>query len=265
MDVGNLFSVKGKIALVTGGASGIGLMMTEALVKSGAKVYIASRKKKHLEAVAEQLSEFGECIPIQANLDSEEGCIKLVDAIQTREDKLDILVNNSGKVWGEGYETFPWQAWDTVLTVNLTAPFELMKRFTPMLAKAGTADDPARIVNMGSVVGRRPHGNMSYSYAASKSGIHHMTTILAQELADQNITVNAIAPGPFPSRMMAFVTDDDAAVKELCKSVPLGRIGSPEDAAGTLLYLCSRAGAFVTGAIVPLDGGMGVGRQGKLR
>lgn len=258
MDISNLFSIEGKVALVTGGGSGIGTMATEALVRAGCKVYIASRRLESCEAVAEELNAIGpgQVIALQADLKTEEGTAHLAKALNAHEDKLDILVNNSGMTWGAPFEEFPRNKWDEVFTLNVTAVADLTRRLLPMLRKAGTDDDPARVINLGSVVGTRPVSNMAYSYGASKAAVHHLTRILSNELGADKITVNAIAPGPFPSRMMAHITGDEARRQAMEEGVPLRRCGTPEDIAGVLLMLASRAGSYITGGIIPLDGGL---------
>lgn len=256
--VNDLFTVNGKIALVTGGGSGIGSMATEALVRAGCRVYIASRRLESCQAVADELNVDGpgEVIALQADLSTEEGTAALAHELSEREGKLDILVNNSGTTWGAPFEEFPRAKWDSVLALNVTAVADLTKQLLPLLRCAGTSADPARIVNLGSVVGTRPVSNQAYSYGASKAAIHHLTRMLANEFASMHITVNAIAPGPFPSRMMAHVIQDDARRRAMEANVPMHRCGEPEDIAGVLLMLCSRAGSYITGGIIPLDGGI---------
>jgi len=258
MELGTLFDISGKVALVTGGGSGIGTMATEALVRAGCKVYIASRRLESCEAVAEELNAIGpgQVIAMQADLSTAEGTQQLADMMQDAEEHLHILVNNSGMTWGAPFEEFPRAKWDDVLRLNVTAVADLTRLLLPILRKTGTAEDPARIVNLGSVVGTRPSSNSAYSYGASKAAVHHLTKILANELADSNITVNAIAPGPFPSRMMAHITGDESRRKAMEAGVPLHRVGTPEDIAGVLLLLTSRAGSYITGCIMPLDGGL---------
>lgn len=258
LEIKSLFDVSGKVALVTGGGSGIGTMATEALVRAGCKVYIASRRLDSCEAVADELNVVGPgtVIAMQADLSTEEGTIALAASLADREERLDILINNSGMTWGAPFEEFPRNKWDEVLALNVTAVADLTKHLLPLLKKAGTAEDPARVINLGSVVGTRPVSNMAYSYGASKAAIHHLTRMLANEFGSMHITVNAIAPGPFPSRMMAHVVRDDARRKAMEASVPLRRVGEPEDVAGVLLMLCSRAGGYITGGIIPLDGGL---------
>ncbi|WP_262689603.1 SDR family oxidoreductase [Kordiimonas aestuarii] len=258
MDLSTLYQIGGKVALVTGGGSGIGTMATEALVRAGCKVYIASRRLASCEDVAEELNAVGpgEVIALQADLSTPEGTEGLAKEIEAREGKLDILVNNSGMTWGAPFEDFPRQKWDDVFRLNVTAVADLTRLVLPLLKKAGTKEDPARVVNLGSVVGTRPVSNTAYSYGASKAAVHHLTKILSNELAKFHITVNAIAPGPFPSRMMAFVTENKERRRAQEERVPLHRCGEPEDVAGVLIMLCSRAGGYITGGIIPLDGGI---------
>lgn len=257
----SLFSLEGKTALVTGGATGIGYMITHALVSAGAKVYIASRKLEACEKAAESLVGLaGSCIPFAADLSAEAGVVSLAEFIAGKETALDILVNNSGRSWGAAYEQFPWQAWEDIMTLNVTAPFTLMRELTPLLSAAGSADDPSRVINIGSVMGMEPHGFPAYSYSASKAAIHHITRFMSNELAPKHITVNAIAPGPFPSGMTAFFAQDEKLTAAVTRGVPLGRMGRPEDFAGLILCLCGISGAYMTGAIIPLDGGMNSAR-----
>lgn len=257
----SIFSLEGKTALVTGGATGIGYMITHALVAAGAKVYIASRKLDACKKAAESLSELaGSCIPFGADLSSQDGVVSLAEFIAGNETRLDILVNNSGRSWGAAFEKFPWKAWADIMTLNVTAPFTLIRELTPLLSSSGSADDPSRVINIGSIMGLEPHGFPAYSYAASKAAIHHITRFLSNELAPKNITVNAIAPGPFPSGMTAFFTRDEKLTAAVTRGIPMGRMGRMEDFAGLILCLCGISGAYITGAIIPLDGGMSCAR-----
>ena len=259
--LGSLFSLEGKTALVTGGATGIGYMITHALVSAGAKVYIASRKFEACENAAESLADLpGSCIPFAADLSNEQGVISLADFMADYESQLDILVNNSGRSWGAAFEQFPWKAWEDIMTLNVTAPFTLIRQLTSLLAAAGQTNDPARVINIGSVMGTEPHGFPAYSYSASKAAIHHITRYLSNELAPKHITVNAIAPGPFPSGMTAFFAEDEKLTKAVTRGIPLARLGRPEDFAGLILCLCGVSGAYMSGAIIPLDGGMNSAR-----
>jgi len=257
----SLFSLEGKTALVTGGATGIGYMITHALVSAGAKVYIASRKLEACDKAAASFAGLsGSCIPFGADLSNEEGVVSLAAFIADNEPALDILVNNSGRSWGAPLEQFPWKAWEDIMTLNVTAPFTLVRELTPLLAAAGSADNPSRVINIGSVMGTEPHGFPAYSYSASKAAIHHVTRYLSNELAAKHITVNAIAPGPFPSGMTAFFTRDEKLTTAVTRGVPLGRLGRPQDLAGLILCLCGISGAYITGTIIPLDGGMSAAR-----
>jgi NAD(P)-dependent dehydrogenase (short-subunit alcohol dehydrogenase family) len=249
-----LFDIEGKIAVVTGGSRGIGEMIATGFVSNGVKTYISSRKAEACDATAARLSEQGECISIPCDLSSMEGVRYLADAIAEREEKLDILVNNAGATWGEPLETFPESAWDKVMTINLKSPFFLTQALLPMLEKAGSHEDPARVVNIGSISGLHVGNLPTYSYGPSKAGIHHLTRILAANLASKHINVNAIAPGPFESKMMAHTlkTMGDQVVAR----VPRKRIGEPSDMAGAAIFLSSRASSFITGIVLPVDGGI---------
>ncbi|WND03014.1 SDR family oxidoreductase [Temperatibacter marinus] len=259
----NLFNVSGKTALVTGGASGLGAMITQALVMAGCQVFISSRKLADLQAYAAEMDKIkpGKVIPIAADLSSGEGTINLVEALKVQTDRLDILINNSGCTWGEELEKFPRHAWDKVLNLNVTAMADLTRLCLPLLKSKAAFNAPSRVINIGSIMGTKATPSVTgsvgaYSYTVSKGAVHHLTKLYSNELAPENITVNAIAPGPFPSRIMAFATDTEDKKDQLAQQIPLGRIGEENDMAGTILWLCSRAGAYITGAIIPLDGGM---------
>ena len=256
MDVESLFSVKGKVALVTGGSRGIGLMIAEGLVRAGARVYISSRKAEVCDAVAEALREHGECISVPADLSTAEGVDGLVAAIGERESELHLLVNNAGATWGAPLEDFPDDAWDKVMATNVKAVFGLTAGLLPLLRAAASEDDPARVINIGSVDGIRVPATENYPYAASKAAVHMVTRQLAHRLTGDHVNVNAIAPGPFPSKMMAFLLDAEGGEELVASSVPMGRIGRPDDVVGAVLFLSSRAGSYLTGAIVPVDGGI---------
>ena len=249
----DLFSVSGKVALVTGGSRGIGLMIASAFVDAGARVYISSRKADVCDAVAAELSERGECTSIPADLSTEAECLRLASAVAEREPRLDILVNNAGATWGAPLEAFDEAAWDRVLAINVKSVFHLTKFLLPQLRAAGTDGEPARVINIGSIDGIHVPIMETYSYSASKAAVHQLTRHLAKRLAP-DVTVNAIAPGPFESKMMAATLD--AFGDQIAASVPMKRIGRPDDMAGAAIFLASRAGAYLTGAIVPVDGGM---------
>jgi NAD(P)-dependent dehydrogenase (short-subunit alcohol dehydrogenase family) len=252
--VKNLFSIEGKTALVTGGSSGIGLMIARGFVENGAHVYISSRKQDVCEEVAAELSKSGRCDAIPADLSSESECNRLGDEISRREGKLDILVNNAGANWGAPMAEFPDSAWDKVLAVNVKAVFQLTRRLVPELSAAATAATPARVINIGSIDGLKPPILETYAYSASKAAVHQLTRVLAQKLAPKHITVNAVAPGPFQSKMMKATLERFG--DSIAKSNPLGRIGSDEDMAGIAIFLASRAGAYLTGTVIPVDGGI---------
>lgn len=255
-----LFSLKGKTALVTGGTSGIGQMIATALVKVGADVMIASRNGTECERVAAELNELddGSAEGFAGDVSSETGIAALVEAVKARTDRLNILVNNAGTAWAEPLETFPYKAWTKVLGVNVIAVFDLARELLPLLEAAASDDDPARIINLGSVMGIQPVSDGNYAYMASKAAVHHLTRNLALELSGRRITVNAFAPGTFQSRMMnAFVGTADKASRT-GHLVPLGRIGVLDDIAGATIFLTSRAGRYITGVILPIDGGLSV-------
>jgi NAD(P)-dependent dehydrogenase (short-subunit alcohol dehydrogenase family) len=249
----DLFSVKGKVAVVTGGGQGIGLMITQGLVEAGARTYISSRKLNVIEHVANELSKSGECIPIQADLSTEDGCKQLASEVAKREDALHILVNNAGNNWGAPFETFPDEAFDRCFDLNVKGVFHTTRQFLPLLEKAATADDPSRVINIGSIDGIQAPFLDTYAYSATKAAVLHMTRVLSRKFASKNITVNAIAPGPFESKMMHETLERSGDA--IRGSIPLGRIGRPEDMAGTTIFLASRAGSYLTGAVIPVDGG----------
>ncbi|HEX9030735.1 MAG TPA: SDR family oxidoreductase [Streptosporangiaceae bacterium] len=251
----NLFDLSGKVAVVTGGTRGIGLMMARGLLDAGAaRVYISSRKADGCARAEAELSKHGQVTAIQADLSAEAECLRLAREIGEREQALHVLVNNAGATWGAPIAEFPASAWDKVLDLNLKAPFFLTRAFLPLLEAAGTLDDPARVINVGSIDGLHVPSLPTYSYSASKAGIHHLTRVLARELGPKHITVNAVAPGPFESKMMAATLD--AFGDAIAAAAPLRRIGRPDDMAGIAVYLASRAGSYVTGAVIAVDGGI---------
>lgn len=256
-----LFGLPGKVALVTGGATGIGRMAAEAFVRAGARVLIASRDGDACAAVAAELNALdapGSAEGFAGDVGSADGVAALVDAVTSRTDTLHILMNNAGRTWGAPLGQFPHEAWEKVMAVNVTGLFELTQRLLPLLIATGTSDDPARVINVGSVMGDVPIGDGAYSYSASKAAVLHLSKILAKELSGQNVTVNALAPGPFVSRMTAFATADEEKREKVGGDVPLGRVGTPEDIAGCVLFLAGRGGAYVTGAVVPVSGGINI-------
>ena len=256
IDVSSLFSLEGKVALITGGSRGIGRMIAEGYVQAGAKVYISSRKREACEETAEDLSKQGVCVALPADVATSEGRGLLVEEISRREGRLHILVNNAGANWGAPYAEFPEKGFRKVLELNLTSVFFLTRDLTPLLEKAASSEDPARVVNVGSMDGIHvptiiPTG--VFAYSSSKAGLHHLSKSLAVELGPRKITVNAIAPGYFESKMTAEVlVKHGDAIRERC---PLDRIGRPEEMAGVAIYLASRAGAYTSGIVIPVDGG----------
>ncbi|ORZ10812.1 hypothetical protein BCR42DRAFT_380487 [Absidia repens] len=256
MDINQLFDVKDKVVLVTGGGRGIGLMIATGFVSAGAKVYISSRTATVCDKVAEELTSQGpgQCISIPADLSSLEECRRLAQELSKREDHLDVIVNNSGTNYNESVEDYPDDAFQKVLNLNLTRIFSLSQACLPLLKSKASADAPSRIINIGSIDGLRAPPQTTFAYSASKSGLHHLTRHLASVLADDHILCNTIAPGAFRSKMMKATLD---AFEEVIKSkIPVGRIGTPEDIAGTVLFLSSRAGQYVTGATIVVDGGV---------
>jgi len=251
--IDELFSVRGKTAVVTGGTRGIGLMIAEAYVRAGVKVYVSSRKADVCAEVAARLSEVGECIGIPADLSTEAECRRLADEIASREDRLHVLVNNAGATWGAPLADHDDAAWDRVLNINVKGVFHLTRFLTPLLEAAATDGDPARVVNIGSIDGIQVPLMETYSYSTAKAGVHQLTRHLARRLAPK-VTVNAIAPGPFESKMMAATLE--AFGDSIAASAPMKRIGRPDDMAGIAVYLAGPAATYVTGAIIPVDGGI---------
>jgi NAD(P)-dependent dehydrogenase (short-subunit alcohol dehydrogenase family) len=229
-------------------------MIAEGFVDAGATVYIASRKLDVCEAAAAELSARGTCVALQAELSTETGCLALAAQLRDVEPALHVLVNNSGATWGAPLEEYPDAAWDRSFDLNVRAVFNLTRALLPELRAAATPDDPARVINVGSIDGLHVPALETYAYGASKAAVHHLTKVLARRLGGDRVTVNAIAPGPFQSRMMRATLE--AAGDELAAASPLGRIGRPDDMAGVAVYLASRAGAYVTGAVIPVDGGI---------
>lgn len=249
----NLFSVEGKVVLVTGGSRGIGEMIARGYVENGAKVYISSRKAEVCDRVAEELSDYGTCISLPFDLGGMAGIEGLADAIKERETRLDVLVNNAGATWGAPIDEYPEDGWDKTVDLNVKSIFFLTQKLLPLLRAAATAEEPSRVINIASVNGIAPPTLETYAYSTSKAGCIMLTRHLAKRLAPEHILVNAIAPGPFPSKMMAATLAQ--AGDAIAKNNPRGRIGQPEDIAGVAIFLSSRASAYTTGAVVPCDGG----------
>jgi len=265
LSVNNLFNVEGKIALVTGGGSGIGEMIATTLVQNGAKVYITSRKEKQLKEVSDALNKKGpgSCHYLISDLGSKAGCDALTDAFKAKESKLHILVNNSGATWGAPYDNFPEkEGWDRLMALNVKAIFYLTSNLTPLLEKDATKIDPGRVINMSSTASVHPLGEGSglaapgtglWSYSASKAAVNHLSSTLATTLASRYITVNTICPGVFPSKMTSYAMRKHK--KALEAKQPMGRLGDALDMGGTVLFLVSRASSHITDAKIMLDGG----------
>jgi NAD(P)-dependent dehydrogenase (short-subunit alcohol dehydrogenase family) len=259
MSANELFSIKDKVALVTGGSRGIGLMIARGFVEAGAKTYISSRKAEVCDEVAAELSKMGTCVSLPADLGTEAGCRRLADALAAQEERLHILVNNAGANWGAPLSEYPDAGWEKVFALNVKGVFHLTRFLVPLLEKAASDDDPARVINIGSIDGLQAPMLDTYAYSSSKAAVHQLTRVLAHRLAAQRITVNAIAPGPFESKMMAETLQRFG--EQIRASCPLGRIGRPDDMAGTAIFLASRAGAYLTGAVIPVDGGISTRHQ----
>lgn len=255
----HLFDVAGKVALVTGGSRGIGEMIAEGYVANGVKTYISARKAEACNATAERLSKIGKCISLPADLSTMAGIEHLAGQLKSREEKLDILVNNAGATWGAPIEDFPESGWDKIMNINVKSPFFLTQALLPLLERSATAEDPARIIMTGSIDGINVNKLSTFSYGPSKAAIHHLTRTLASHLAARHITANAIAPGPFPSKMMAHFLDSIG--EQIRAGVPLKRIGEPADMAGIAIFLASKASSYITGVVIPVDGGI-VGAAG---
>jgi NAD(P)-dependent dehydrogenase (short-subunit alcohol dehydrogenase family) len=254
MDAVSLFSVKGRVALVTGGSAGIGRMIATGLAAAGARVYICARGAEKIAKAAAEME--GDVIGLAADVSSAEGITALVAEISARESALHILVNNAGTLTDAPIDAFSEDQWDDVIDLNLKTPFFLMQKLLPLLRAGATAERPSNVINIGSVGALKIGPREVYSYQASKGAIHWLTKSLAKKLGIENITVNAIAPGFFESDMT--VIKDDAMRKMVESMVPRGRTGTPEDVAGAAIYLASRAGAYVTGSVIPVEGGLAI-------
>lgn len=251
-----LFDVSGKVALVTGGVNGLGRMIAEGLLRAGAKVYVTTRKVAAAEVAQQELSQLGECVALAADISTAEAATALAKEITARESQLDVLINNAGKTWGAPLATFPDKAWAPVMAVNVQAPFTLVRELLPLLRASGSLADPARVINIGSLAGAVVERIDAYSYAASKAAMHHLSSVLAAELAGSHITVNVVVPGYFPTTMTAHIRQDEAQLDALVERIPLARLGHADDIAGLCIFLSSRAGRYITGSQLYVDGGM---------
>jgi NAD(P)-dependent dehydrogenase (short-subunit alcohol dehydrogenase family) len=257
--ISELFSVAGKTAIVTGGSRGIGKMIAQGYVENGVKTYITARKADACAATAAELSAKGTCIALPADLSSDEGRRAFVDQIKQRESKIDILVNNAGAAWGASFEEYPDEGYDKVMDINVRAIFMLTRDLMPLLTAGATMENPSRVINIGSIDGLRVSTSDNFAYGASKAAVHFLTKNLALRLAPKGLTVNAIAPGAFESKMMAATLDKFQDKIE--RENPLGRIGCAEDMAGLALYLASNASKYMTGQVIALDGGRHLGAR----
>lgn len=255
-----LFSMKGKICVVTGGSRGLGFFMAKAFLGAGAKrVYITARKADACVAAAEELAAYGECVALPGDISSMDEVLALANALKEREDSIDVLVNNAGRGWLESFENFPEAGWDKVMDLNVKAPFFLTRELTPLLAKGASAEHSASVINIGSIAGICGETD-TLSYAPSKSAIHQVTRNLSALLGDQHIRVNAIAPGRFFTAMTEYASQDTAQYEREIAMIPLHRWGEEKDIAGVAIMLASTAGGFITGQIIPVDGGTSVVR-----
>jgi NAD(P)-dependent dehydrogenase (short-subunit alcohol dehydrogenase family) len=259
LKISELFSVAGKVAIVTGGSRGIGKMIAQGFVENGVRTYITARKAEACQQTADELAELGECIALPVDLATTEGREKFVAEISERESKLDILVNNAGAAWGAPFEEYPESGYDKVMDINVKAVFMLTRDLLPLLQQDASQENPSRVINIGSIDGLRVSGTDNFAYGASKAAVHFLTKNLAVRLASRGITVNAIAPGPFESQMMAYMLENFRDKIE--DENPLGRIGRPADMAGLALYLAADASKYMTGQVIALDGGRHLGSR----
>ncbi len=255
----SLFSMQNKICVVTGGSRGLGAFMAQGFLEAGAKrVYITARKAEACITAAIELSQYGECIAIPSDIATSEGLQTLVTELMSREQHIDVLVNNAGTGWGAPFGQFPEKGWDKTMDINAKSPFFLTQALAPLLKKNATADNTSSIINIGSIAGIVGNALDNFSYAISKTAIHQLTRVLSTELASDHIRVNAIAPGRFYSKMTEFLSNDQAAFDAELQSIPMRRWGEASDIAGVAIMLSSKAGAFITGQIIPVDGGTSV-------
>ena len=256
MKINNLFNIENKTAVVTGGSRGIGEMIASGFLANGTKVYITARKAPALLEKANELSQKynAECIALPCDLSTVEGIKSFVKVINEKEGGIDYLINNAGAAWGEPFEDFSEAGWDKVMDLNVKSMFFLTQKMTALLKSNATEENPSRVINIGSIDGLNVPMFPTFSYSASKAAVHHLTRVLAAQLVKENILVNAIAPGPYPSAMLGSAVNFDYS--EIEKRNPRKRIGTPEDIAGLVIFLCSRAGAFTVGETITSDGGI---------
>ncbi len=249
-----LFGVAGKSVLITGGSRGIGQSIAEAFVKAGARVYVCSRDAESVNATAKELSAFGSCTALTCNVASAEDRKNLAIKLAELEKSLNVLINNAGSIWAAPLADYPESGWDKVFDLNVKGTFFLIKELAPLLEAGGSSEDPARIINIGSIDAFHIPGHETYAYTSSKAALHQLTIHLAAQLASRHITANIVAPGMFPSKMLAG-TLERKGLDAMVAPVPLKRLTGPSDMAGAAIYLASKAGAYVTGAVIPVDGG----------
>lgn len=252
----DLFSVKEKTVVITGGSSGIGAMIANGFIQNGAKIYITSRKLGALEEQQKNLSSYGECISIQSDLSNSDGINQFYSEIQNHEEKIDVLINNAGTAWASSFDESPEKGWDKVMDINLKSVFFLTQKFLPLLKKSGSKNDPARVINIASINGLTHPLMPTYSYSSSKSALIHLTRHLGADLAKYNININAIAPGFFPSKMTSHIAENESLSAQVIDRIPIKRMGAPEDIAGTAIYLSSKASSWMCGETIVVDGGM---------
>ena len=251
----NLFSLQGKICVVTGGSRGLGAFMAQAFLESGAeRVYITARKAEACEATAKELSQYGECIALPSDLSSVEGAGLFVETLKARDSRIDVLVNNAGTGWGADFDLFPEKGWDKVMDINVKVPFFLTQALAPLL-RNNKSVGYSSVINIGSIAGLLGNGLDNYSYATSKAAVHQLTRVCATELAPNNVRVNAIAPGRFYSKMTEFLSSNQEAFEEELQTIPMRRWGEARDIVGVAIMLASDAGGFITGQVIPVDGG----------
>ncbi|PAU52063.1 3-oxoacyl-ACP reductase [Pseudomonas sp. PIC25] len=249
------FSLEGRTALVTGGSRGIGRMIAQGFLEAGARVFICARHAEDCAITAKELSRYGDCIGLAADLSSEEGAKSLATELASRVERLDILVNNAGTTWGAPLESYPAKGWEKVMQLNVTSVFSCIQQLLPLLRRAATEANPARVINIGSVAGITSFGEQAYAYGPSKAALHQLSRMLARELVGEHINVNVIAPGRFPSKMTRHIANDAEALAEDTAVIPMKRWGREKEMAALAISLASCAGAYMTGAIIPIDGG----------